>query len=94
MDPLISARQRVIVVGVDSTRGRHMIKPCSKDSRPGTPASMVVVGSRGHGGFTGLIPGSVSSSVAERAHCPVPVSHGASQVLEGNTVTLPIGVSA
>ncbi|GAA1340268.1 universal stress protein [Arthrobacter roseus] len=34
-------------------------------------ASMVVVGSRGHGGFTGLHLGSVSSAVAERSHCPV-----------------------
>lgn len=40
-------------------------------------ALMVVVGSRGHGGFTGLLLGSVSSKVAELAKCPVLIAHGA-----------------
>jgi nucleotide-binding universal stress UspA family protein len=42
-------------------------------------ASMVVVGSRGHGGFAGLLLGSVSSAVAERSSCPVVIAHGAFQ---------------
>ncbi len=54
--------------------------------REGTPAKtligasreayMLVLGSRGHGGFFGLILGSVSTACAEHAPCPVLIMHG------------------
>ena len=39
-------------------------------------ALMIIVGSRGHGGFVGLLIGSVSANIAEHASGPVLVVHG------------------
>jgi len=39
-------------------------------------AGMLVLGNRGHGGFVGLLLGSVSAACAAHAKCPVLIVHG------------------
>ncbi|MGI8702762.1 MAG: universal stress protein [Nocardioidaceae bacterium] len=55
-------------------------------------ASMIVVGSRGHGGFTGLLLGSTSLALAAHAHCPVIVLPAAWSERESQTGRIVVGV--
>lgn len=59
--------EQVVSVGSPA----RVLRDLSEDAR------LLVVGSRGHGGFVGLMLGSVSSAVAAHARCPVLITHRA-----------------
>lgn len=58
-------------ITIETVRGR----PASVLLRAAEHAKLLLVGSRGHGGFAGMLLGSVSSACAEHAQCPVLVVH-------------------
>jgi len=57
---------------------RHSVRglPVEALIRQSKNACLVVVGTRGRGGFGGLLLGSVSQGVMHRATCPVAIVHG------------------
>lgn len=60
---------------------RHSVRglPVEALIRQGENACLVVVGTRGRGGFGGLLLGSVSQGVMHRSPCPVAIVHGDKQ---------------
>ena len=59
------SRPQSVTVQVVSGTPAHELLSAAKG------ADMIVVGSRGAGGFTRLLMGSVSTQVSHHAHCPV-----------------------
>nr|WP_255548523.1 MULTISPECIES: universal stress protein [unclassified Cryobacterium] len=63
-DRTVTSRRRTITGAGENTPAAALL-----DAAVG--ADLVIVGSRGHGGFAGLLLGSVSTHVAHHAPCPV-----------------------
>ena len=87
-EQLLEARSAIGQQLLESTRAQvgHAV-PVETQLIEGPPApailrvaaedgcDMIVMGSRGHGQLAGLLLGSVSSAVAQRAQCPVLIVH-------------------
>jgi nucleotide-binding universal stress UspA family protein len=78
--------EKALTATIDDVFGEHRPTGLQTTVREGSAAQvlleasegarMLIVGSRGHGGFTGLLLGSVSAACTEHATCPVLVLHG------------------
>lgn len=68
------ARQHHATLDVSSTPVQGHPAPALVEASRG--AALLVVGSRGHGQFAGMLLGSVSEHCVSNAHCPVLVMRG------------------
>src|SRR6185437_16292944 len=71
-----------IKISGTSVRGR----PSEKLIEQAEHAALLVVGSRGHGGFVNLLSGSTSMQVATHAHGPVAIVRGRASAIAGPVV--------
>jgi len=75
---LAEARDAVLAehAGLDVTTAAREWSPVTALVQESQHAELVVLGSRGLGGFTGLLVGSTAVAVAAHAHCPIVVVRG------------------
>jgi nucleotide-binding universal stress UspA family protein len=67
--------KRILVPGIDVKTKLVHSHPVQALIDEADGAELIVVGSRGRGGFTGMLLGSVSQAVLHHAACPVAVVH-------------------
>lgn len=80
-------RATAVAYAVDEGNAARVILEHARD------ALMIVVGSRGHGGFAGLLMGSVSAGVSQHAGCPVLVVHDDATVPAGEHARSSVAVA-
>jgi nucleotide-binding universal stress UspA family protein len=78
-----SAQARAVAPDVQLELDTLIGNPAPRLLAAAEDTDMVVLGSRGRGGFASLLLGSVSQRVATHAHCPVVVVRGRRDVAEG-----------
>ncbi|MEU9045363.1 MULTISPECIES: universal stress protein [unclassified Kitasatospora] len=101
-DDLPDAVQRTLAEAAEEIRGRHPELAVETDAVLDAPvdglvaaaadADLLVLGSRGLGGFTGLLLGSVSRSAAGRSPVPVVVVRDAQEGAEAAAEEVVVGV--
>ncbi|MFI7542493.1 universal stress protein [Actinoplanes sp. NPDC049599] len=84
-----SARARAVAPAVQVKVATLIGSPAPELLNAAADADLIVLGSRGHGGFASLLLGSVGQRVATHADCPVVVVRGRGAVGEG-----PVAVGA
>ncbi|WP_280368604.1 universal stress protein [Nocardia wallacei] len=60
---------------VTVSRKVYLFQPAARLQEWSDTAQLIVVGSRGRGGFAGLLLGSTANKLVQHAHCPVMVVH-------------------